>query len=246
LPQLLPSFKRFQISPYISGIHLKTVLPRGCSGDAYNLSSLILQQALVAAVPNELILSFLRHSLAAQTVSYAALLDAIALFGVDGSVTQSPASSSDGSDTSATPKKIPSRPHCVASLLDLIEASQSCMTSRGKPEECVALASSTLKVTLWLLKTMNFILEVGEKVTEVDSKNFFVALHLVQKYLQSEFSLSLLYIGKAEDKETYDKVVSMSQQVSQVNQDVARYRDNRRNDIHPNYFALFQRETAYI
>ena len=52
------------------GIHLKSVLPRGCSGDAYNLSSLILQQALVAPVPNELILSYLRHSLAAQVPDF--------------------------------------------------------------------------------------------------------------------------------------------------------------------------------
>ena len=69
------------------GIHLKSVLPRGCSGDAYNLSNLILQQALVGPVPNELILSYLRHSLAAQTVSHAALLEAISTFGPDGTPT---------------------------------------------------------------------------------------------------------------------------------------------------------------
>ena len=198
---------------FLPGIHLKTVLPRGCSGDAYNLSSLILQQAMVAAVPNQLILSYLRHSLAAQTVSYAALLEAISLFGVDGSVSHSTSGSNDnGNDLSLASKKTP-RPHCVAALLSLIEASQSCMTSRGKPEECVALASSTLKVCLWLLKVMESVLETGEKVSEVESNNFFVALRLVKRYLESEFSLCLLYIGKAEDKETYDNLIFVAQTV---------------------------------
>ena len=145
-------------------------------------------------------------------MSYAALLEAISLFGVDGCVTSG--SSDNGGDLSVTPKKA-SRPHCVAALLGLVEASQSCMTSRGKPEECVALASSTLKVCLWLLKVMSSVLETGEKVAEVESNNFFAALRLVKKYLESEFSLCLLYIGKAEDKETYDNLALVAQTVRQ-------------------------------
>ena len=193
-------------------INLKTVLPRGCSGDAYNLSFLILQQSLVAAVPNQLILSYLRHSLAAQTVSYAALLEAISMFGVDGSVTASNTSSSD--DPNVATKRVTNRPHCVAALLDFIEGSQSCMTSRGKPEECVALASSTLKISLWLLRVMNYVLEIGEKVAEIELKNFVFALRLIKNYLESEFGRCLIYIGKSEEKDTHEKIISLAQQVS--------------------------------
>ena len=145
-------------------------------------------------------------------MSYAALLEAISCFGVDGNQNSRSTNSSDNVDLNVV-KKGPNRPHCVASLLDFVETSQSCLTSRGKPEECVSLASSTLKVTLWLLRVMLGVMEAGEKASEIETKNFSVSLTLVKKFLDSEFTLCLLYIGKAEDKETHDKILSISQQV---------------------------------
>ena len=116
-------------------------------------------------------------------------------------------------EMNATPRRVLNRPHCVAALLAFVESSYSCMTSRGKPEECVSLASSSLKVTLWLLKCMQSVMELGEKVSEVETKNFSVSLNLVKKYLDSEFITCLLYIGKAEDKETHDKILNTVQHV---------------------------------
>jgi hypothetical protein len=73
--------------------------------------------------------------------------------------------------------------------LDFVESSQSSMTSRGKPEECVALATSTLKVTLWLLKVANSVLEAADKASEVEVRNLVLAVKLVKgSILQNSIS----------------------------------------------------------
>ena len=71
-------------------------------------------------------------------------------------------------------------------------------------------------MTLWLLQVMISVMDAAEKASEIEMKNFSVSLTLVKKFLETEFTLCLLYIGKAEDKDTHDKILNISQQVSVI------------------------------
>ena len=189
-------------------IHLKEVLPRGATGDVYNLSSLILQQALLSPVPNPLLLGYLNHALSAQTVSHTAVLEAVTSF--------------DFSSGGSLNKR--RRPYCTQSLLELISRliTSECLTSHGKPEECVALSTAVLKVALWLLRIIQNVLSLGvdhfndrNGNGDVDAQNCKHAVRLLQSITENEFTLCLLYIGKLEEKETYVRMLSTCKRLSE-------------------------------
>ena len=117
------------------------------SGDVYGLSGLILSAALLSPqTPNQLLLGYLDHALATQTVSHAAVLQAVASF------------------NDQAGKK---GPFCLQALLNLAQLSLGHVTARGKPEECLNLSVSILKIMHWLLKIL---LQVGALVHGLGNK----------------------------------------------------------------------------
>ncbi|CAH1108215.1 unnamed protein product [Psylliodes chrysocephalus] len=151
------------------GINIKTVLPRGVSGDVYNLADCILQQAVVGAGANQLVLSYLRHSLSAQLVSHAAVLQRLSKY--------------------SQLSKI----HCVYSLLEFLEGMLPGITvSCGKPEETV-LATAVLSVALWLLNILQHC-HASTKITQKTSEllkvlltdDFYISMMCLAKYNDPE------------------------------------------------------------
>ena len=59
------------------GIQVKTVIPKGATGDSLGIPEAILAQALTGPTPNATVLGYLRNSLAAQIVSHAAVLGSV-------------------------------------------------------------------------------------------------------------------------------------------------------------------------
>ena len=105
---------------------VKAVLGRGVSGDVYSLADCLLQQALTGPAPNQLVLSLLSLSLAAQLVSYTAALHTIAKFSSF------------------------SRPHCTSALLNLILDHKKFISCRSnRAEECLQLATGLVAISSW-------------------------------------------------------------------------------------------------
>jgi mediator of RNA polymerase II transcription subunit 24 len=146
------------------GINIKTVLPRGVSGDVYNLADCILQQAVVGAGANQLVLSYLRHSLSAQLVSHAAVLQRLSKYNQLNKV------------------------HCVFSLLEFLEGMLPGVTCCGKPEETV-LATAILSIACWLLTILlqckgspHLTQKASFLVTTLMNDDFYVSMMCLARY----------------------------------------------------------------
>ncbi|XP_026686224.1 mediator of RNA polymerase II transcription subunit 24-like [Diaphorina citri] len=167
------------------GTQIKSILPRGVSGDVYNLADIILQQALIGQGPNHLVLSYLKHSLSSQLVSYAAVLQRISKF--------------DGFQ----------KPYCILSLLEFLENIQSGITCKGKPEEGI-LPGATLSLAHWLLQCLHHTyLNPGDLQQELIKS----CLHLLQTMLQCKFTCAMLYLAKHENKDLYVDIVKKCQDI---------------------------------
>lgn len=146
------------------GINIKTVLPRGVSGDVYNLADCILQQAVVGAGANQLVLSYLRHSLSAQLVSHAAVLQRLSKYNQFSKV------------------------YCVFSLLEFLEKMISGVTCCSKPEETV-LATAILSIAYWLLNIIhqcggapNVVQKASFLLQTILQDDFYIAMICLAKY----------------------------------------------------------------
>ncbi|XP_066998835.1 mediator of RNA polymerase II transcription subunit 24 [Anabrus simplex] len=168
------------------GIHIKTILPRGVSGDVYNLADCILQQALVGPGPNQLVVSYLKHSLSSQLVSYAAVLQRISKY-----------------DSFH-------KPHCIVSLLEFLETIQGGITCRGKPEEGL-LATAVLSIVQWLLTCAQHALQNASDLQYPAMLDKPAAI--LKEMLSCDFMVAMLYLARHECTDTYHEVIKKCQEV---------------------------------
>ncbi|ROT72447.1 putative mediator of RNA polymerase II transcription subunit 24 isoform X1 [Penaeus vannamei] len=163
------------------GIHIKTVLPRAVSGDIYHLADYILQQALMGPLPNNLILSYLRHSLSSQIVSYGGVIESISKY--------------DGLH----------KPHCVHALLDLMQSMMKSVSCRGKPEDCLVLATSIVGGVKWLIQVMGWSTQQLLDLRNAPelSANLSLAASILHEILNCTFLTCMLEIGRREEPGTW-------------------------------------------
>lgn len=180
------------------GIQVKTVIPKGATGDSLQIPEAILAQALTGPTPNATVLGYLRHSLAAQIVSHAAVLDAVAKF-----------------------DRFSTHPHCTAALISLVDAAKSRLASaRARTEECMQLAASLLRLVTWLLRVILASLVKVETpqsdpgMAAVDAANAENAVRLLRFLaLESEFSSAMLHVARTDEREVHYLALGLSKQV---------------------------------
>lgn len=155
-------------------------MPRGVSGDVYNLADCILQQAVVGSGANQLVLSYLKHSLSAQIVSYAAVLQRISKF--------------DQFQKS----------HCILSLLEFLENIQGGITCRSKPEETL-LAPAILSIINWLLQVFHYSLCKSQTNNPIinDTDLLEKSGIILNNIVQCEFMMAMCCLAKYNDIGTY-------------------------------------------
>lgn len=175
------------------GIHIKMILPRGVSGDVHNLADCILQQALVGPGPNQLVLSYLKHTLSSQLVSYAAVLQRISKY------------------------EHFHKPHCAISLLEFLQSIQSGITCRGKPEESI-LPSALMSVVHWLLQCLLHVLDTLPSTAADSSKltqpeMYDLPVNILWNMVNEDFLLAILHLAKYEDQDVYLEVCKKCQAI---------------------------------
>ncbi|XP_038207248.1 mediator of RNA polymerase II transcription subunit 24 [Zerene cesonia] len=172
------------------GINIKTILPRGVSGDLYNLADCILQQAMVGCGANQLVISYLKHSLASHIVSYAAVLQRIAKF-----------------DSFH-------KPHCILSLLEFLENFIDGITCRGKMEEEI-LANAVSSIILWLLQVYHYSLSKYPSSNPIQSQELLEKpTSLLNSIVHSDFLLAMFYLAKQNDPDEYSEVTKKCQEIT--------------------------------
>lgn len=128
ISRILMKAWRERWTEYEFGIQIKQAFPAiRLPTDAYNLTDLILQQTLIGAGVNKLLLSYLKHSLYSQLISYPAVFTRITKY-----------SNFD-------------RYFCIKELLDFLISIIDEVTCRSKAEES-ALMTSMLLLVQWMIE----------------------------------------------------------------------------------------------
>ncbi|XP_017863342.1 PREDICTED: mediator of RNA polymerase II transcription subunit 24 [Drosophila arizonae] len=166
------------------GINIKKVLPRGVSGDVYNLAECLLQQAVIGSTANSLVLNYLKHSLCAHLVSHAAVLRCIAKY-----------------------DKL-NRVYCVTALLEFLVSIIDGITCRIKSEEAL-LPGAVVQLVMWVMQIFARTLQQYEMRGELSAELSYMldqSCLLIEHLTQQQFVLAMLNVGCHEEPESLDRL----------------------------------------
>ncbi|RWS26797.1 mediator of RNA polymerase II transcription subunit 24-like protein [Leptotrombidium deliense] len=209
------------------GTNIKKLLPRGVSGDVYDLGLCILQQSLIGPTPNQLFIDYLNHCITSQIVSYGAVLSAISKY------------------------QEMQKTQCILCLLNLVISFKTRIGCYGNEEECISLCKSIIALVSWLYsclsqaitksaenklsafnQSQNQFVNYGHHhhnhhqsintpsttatnsvlpLTAVTNEHFVIiekVCELLNHLSNSAFLKAIFYVGKIEDPTTYSQLLT--------------------------------------
>lgn len=178
IKSLLMSGWRERWSDVQFGLRVKQMLPRGVSGDVYDLSDCILNQSLVGLTPNHLMLSYLTHCVQAGIVSYGAVISSMASYQDFG------------------------KTECITCLLDLLISLQGRISCLGHEEQCMKLAVSLVQLPTWLFRCMKQSV-VTKQAPQSQSVVIEKCMTVISFFMKNQFLVSMFNVGKKEDDVSY-------------------------------------------
>lgn len=162
------------------------MLPMRLPADAYNLTDVLLEQCLIGAGANKLLLAYLKHSLHSHLISFPAVIKRI---------------------TKYTHYE---RYHCITALLEFLISICNGISCRTKPEES-SLMNAVLSLVHWLIELSESVFMKVLEQSNVFSHEQKVCLEkvsiLTHRMVQNEYLMGVIYLAKLEDRELYEKCV---------------------------------------
>lgn len=154
--------------------------------DAYNLTDVLLEQCLIGAGANKLLLAYLKHSLHSHLISFPAVIKRITKYCHF------------------------ERNHCITALLEFLISICDGISCRTKPEEN-SLMNAVLSLVHWLIEMSESIflkvMEQNNVYTQEQKVCLEKVTQLTHRMVQNEYLMGVIYLAKLEDRELYEKCV---------------------------------------
>ncbi|KAI0211616.1 Mediator of RNA polymerase II transcription subunit 24 [Lamellibrachia satsuma] len=165
-------------------VNVKKVIPPGYTADSCQLPDLLLQQALVGSSPNARVLSYFKHAVSSQMVTYTAAMSSVM-------------------QCEDTDKR-----HCMCALMEVLDDFVTRVSCAGCSEDSNMLARTMLRLLKWLYLLLTTCMQ-----KLVESKQGHEALELsdricsvLQKLVCDRANTALLFIARQDEPDVFSDI----------------------------------------
>lgn len=165
-------------------VNVKKVIPPGYTADSCQLPDLLLQQALVGSSPNARVLSYFKHAVNSQMVTYTAAMSSVM-------------------QCEDTDKR-----HCMCALMEVLDGFVSRVSCAGCSEDSNLLARTLLRLLKWLYSLLMTCVQKlveskqGHEVLELSDR----ICSVLQKLVSDNANTALMFIARQDEPDVFSDI----------------------------------------